>query len=66
MPKFITTETSDLTIEIGTRADDKRIAAHCLYLKAAQDGREIRTLTQEQALELAIVLLKTVKGLPQD
>ena len=65
MPKHIATASGDLTIEIGTREDDKRIAADCLYLKAAQDGREIRTLTQGQALELAAVLLETVRKLPR-
>ena len=32
MPKHIATESGDLTIEIGTRDDDKRIAPDCLYL----------------------------------
>ncbi len=65
MPRYVKTD-YETDIEIGTRSDDGRVAGHVLYLKASRDRREIRVLTQSQALKLAAVLLETVSELQDE
>ena len=63
MARYVETD-SGPSVEIGTRADDGRLVPNALYLKAARDGREIRVMTQSQALKLAAALLEAVSELP--
>ena len=54
-----------LTVEIGTSADDRRLHAESLFVRAARDRGDIRVLTQAQALKLAGLLLETVVELQE-
>ena len=55
MPKMIH------NIEVGTHLDDKRFTVPMVYIKAAEDRREIRSLTPEQALEFASAILDATR-----
>ena len=50
-------------MEVGTRADDGRLGPESLYILTTGDRADMRVLTKSKALELAAVLLETVRDL---
>ena len=51
------------SVEVGTRADDGRLGPESLYILTTGDRADMRVLTKSKALELAVVLLETVRDL---
>ena len=48
-------------VEVGTHLDDKRYTEPAVFIRAAHDKREIRTLTPAEALELASAILDAAR-----
>ena len=48
-------------IEIGTQHDDKRYTLPAVFIRAANDKREIRSMTPDQALELVSAIIDAVR-----
>ena len=65
MARQVQTDYQD-DIEVGTKADDGRLAPNSLYVSLHANKQDMRVLSSSQALKLAAALLETVSELPVD
>ena len=51
-------------IEVGTKADDGRVAPNALFISTTRDKKNLRALYPAEALRLAAAILETLSELP--